>query len=254
MSTTTSRNICLSRIGPSSAKVSCERKDNYDAVILRRFCLVTVFVLAATQILPAQQKPRVFFSDDLFLESSPPAYLWFYDQKGILDKAHAVDGTFVEIVKAFAKNCECTVVKEPDDADYVVLISRHDVIFRSKLAEKKFVVVKVDGEKLMQKDQFVEVVTLLPILARQYSKTRSKIPRIVPLPSTKIPSSMLIGLIATSGIRDVKTKETRRKNRNRLCCRGFDSWSGAGETVVSFRKRTGQRYHDGGCRKTNQEL
>lgn len=41
--------------------------------------------------------------------------------------------------------------KEPDDADYVVLISRHDVIFRSKLAEKKFVVVKVDGEKLIAK-------------------------------------------------------------------------------------------------------
>jgi fructose-specific component phosphotransferase system IIB-like protein len=108
-------------------------------------------VLSATQILTAQQKPRVFFSDDFFLESGPPTYLWFYDQKGILDKAHAVDGTFVEIVKAFAKNCECAVVKQPDDADYVVMISRHDVVFRPKLAEKKFVVVKVDGEKLITK-------------------------------------------------------------------------------------------------------
>jgi fructose-specific component phosphotransferase system IIB-like protein len=78
-------------------------------------------------------------------------YLWFYDQKGILDKVHAVDGTAVELVKAFAKNCECTVIKEPDDADYVVLVSRHDVIFRPKLAEKKFVVIKVDGEKLITK-------------------------------------------------------------------------------------------------------
>jgi len=120
-------------------------------LILRRLWLVTIFVLAASQILAAQQKARVFFSDDFFLESSPPAYLWFYDQKGILDKAHAVDGTFVEIVKAFAKNCECTVVKEPDDADYVVMISRHDVVFRPKLAEKKFVVVKVDGDKLIAK-------------------------------------------------------------------------------------------------------
>lgn len=120
-------------------------------LILGRFCLVTIFVLAATQILAAQQKPRVFFSDDFFLESSPPAYLWFYDHKGILDKAHAVDGTFVELVKAFAKNCECTVLKEPDDADYVVIISRHDVVFRPKLAEKKFVVIKVDGEKLISK-------------------------------------------------------------------------------------------------------
>ena len=118
---------------------------------LSRFCLVTFLVLIATQILAAQQKPRVFFSDDFFLESSPPAYLWFYDQRGILDKANAVDGSFVEIVKAFAKNCECSVVKEPDDADYVVIISRHDVVFRPKLAEKKFVVVKVDGEKLITK-------------------------------------------------------------------------------------------------------
>jgi len=120
-------------------------------LIVRRFCLVTILVLAATQTLAAQQKPRVFFSDDFFLESSPPTYLWFYDQKGILDKAHAVDGTFVEIVKAFAKNCECTVVREPDNADYVVMISRHDVVFRPKLAEKKFVVIKVDGEKMISK-------------------------------------------------------------------------------------------------------
>ena len=129
-------------------------------LILKRFCLVTIFVLAATQILAAQHKPRVFFSDDFFLESSPPAYLWFYDQKGILDKAHAVDGSFVEIVKAFAKNCECTVVKEPDDADYVVMISRHDVVFRPKLAEKRFVVVKVDGEKLIAKGSVRRISSL----------------------------------------------------------------------------------------------
>src|SRR5215211_1451887 len=118
---------------------------------LKRSCLIILLVLSATQVLAAQQKPRVFVSDDFFLESSPPTYLWFYDQKGILDKAHAVDGTFVEIVKAFAKNCECTVVREPDNADYVVMISRHDVVFRPKLAEKKFVVIKVDGEKMISK-------------------------------------------------------------------------------------------------------
>ena len=120
-------------------------------ITLKMSCVIIFLVLSATQILVAQQKPRVFFSDDFFLESSPPTYLWFYDQKGILDKAHAVDGTAVEIVKAFAKNCECTVVREPDDADYVVMISRHDVVFRPKLAEKKFVVIKVDGEKLIAK-------------------------------------------------------------------------------------------------------
>jgi len=118
---------------------------------LKRSCLIILLVLSATQAVSAQQKPRVFFSDDFFLESSPPTYLWFYDQKGILDKVHAVDGTAVELVKAFAKNCDCTVIKEPDDADYVVLVSRHDVVFRPKLAEKKFVVIKVDGEKLITK-------------------------------------------------------------------------------------------------------
>ncbi|HKU72915.1 MAG TPA: hypothetical protein VJR02_03305 [Pyrinomonadaceae bacterium] len=120
-------------------------------ITLKRSCLITLLVLSAAQVLAAQQKPRVFFSDDFLLESSTPTYIWFYDQKGILDKAHAVDGSFVEIVKAFAKNCECTVVREPDDADYVVMISRHDVVFRPKLAEKKFVVIKVDGEKLIAK-------------------------------------------------------------------------------------------------------
>jgi len=118
---------------------------------LKRSCLITLIVLAATQILFAQEKPKVFFSDDFRLESSPPAYLWFYDQKGILDKVHGVDGEFVEIVKTFAKNCECTLLKDPDEANYVVLASRYDLVFRPRLAEKKFVVMKVDGEKLVLK-------------------------------------------------------------------------------------------------------
>src|ERR671927_156975 len=81
---------------------ACERK--MLTMTLKRSCLIILLVLSVTQVLAAQQKPRVFFSDDFFLESSPPMYLWFYDQKGILDKVHAVDGTAVELVKAFAKN------------------------------------------------------------------------------------------------------------------------------------------------------
>lgn len=118
---------------------------------LKRPCLIILITLAATQILIAREKPKVFFSDDFRLESGTPTYLWFYDQKGILEKVHEIDGAAVEVVKAFAKNCECTVVKEPDDANYVILVSRYDLVFRSKLAEKKFVVIKVDGEKLMSK-------------------------------------------------------------------------------------------------------
>jgi len=118
---------------------------------LRRSCFVTLIVLAMTQILIAQEKPKVFFSDDFRLESSPPTYLWFYDQKGILEKVSAGGAEFVEIVRTFAKSCECIVVKEPDDANYVVLASRYDLVFRPKLAEKKFVVMKVDGEKLVLK-------------------------------------------------------------------------------------------------------
>lgn len=117
----------------------------------KRICLLILLILVGTQVLFAQEKAKVFFSDDFLLESSPPAYLWFYDQNGILDKTNKVDGYFVEIVKAFAKSCDCTVVKEPDDANYVVVISRYDVVFRPRLAEKKFVVIKVDGERLVAK-------------------------------------------------------------------------------------------------------
>lgn len=118
---------------------------------LKRSCLISLIVLAATQVLMAQEKPKVFFSDDFFLESSTPAYLWFYDQKGALEEVRAVDGQSVEIVRTFAKDCECTVVRTPDDANYVVLISHYDLVFRPKLAEKKFVVIRVDGEKLVLK-------------------------------------------------------------------------------------------------------
>lgn len=117
----------------------------------KRCCFITLIVLAAMQVLIAQEKPKVFLSDDFFLESSPPAYLWFYDQKGILDKPHRVDGAAIEIVKAFAKNCECTVLNEPNDADYVVVMSHHDLVFGPKLGEKKFAVIKVEGEKLVVK-------------------------------------------------------------------------------------------------------
>lgn len=117
----------------------------------KRPCFIILIILAVAQILIAQDKPKVFFSDDFRLESSPPAYLWFYDQKGILEKVHEVDGAIVDLVKNFAKNCDCTVLREPDDANYVILVSRHDFIFRPKLAEKKFVVIRVDGEKLVFK-------------------------------------------------------------------------------------------------------
>lgn len=72
---------------------------------LQRSCVITLIVLAASQILFAQEKPKVFFSDDFRLESSPPAYLWFYDQKGLLDKVHGVDGEFVEIVGSGVNLC-----------------------------------------------------------------------------------------------------------------------------------------------------
>lgn len=119
--------------------------------ILNKTCLAILAVLVATPLLVAQEKPKVFLSDDFFLESSPPAYLWFYDQKGVLEKVHEVDGESVEIVKTLAKSCDCTVVRAPDDANYVILLSRYDLVFRPKLAEKKFVVMRVDGEKLVFK-------------------------------------------------------------------------------------------------------
>jgi len=112
-----------------------------------------LFALLLAQASVAQEKPKVFFSDDFLLDNtSVPTYLWFYgDQTGILEKTHAVSGQTSAIVRSFAKNCECNVVAQPDDADYVIFISRYDIEFRPRLAEKKFVVIKVEGEKLVFK-------------------------------------------------------------------------------------------------------
>ena len=120
---------------------------------LLKVCFLTLTILMVQQISFGQEKPKVFFSDDFLLDNtSVPTYLWFHgDQKGILEKTHAISGKPVEVVHSFAANCECNVVSEPDDADYVVFISRYDLVFRPKLAEKKFVVIKVDGEKLIFK-------------------------------------------------------------------------------------------------------
>ena len=120
---------------------------------LIRLCFLTLSILMVEQVSFGQQKARVFFSDDFLLDNtSAPTYFWFHeDQKGILEKTHAISGKPVEIMRSFAEHCECNVVSEPDNADYVVFISRYDVVFRPALAEKKFVVIKVDGEKLVFK-------------------------------------------------------------------------------------------------------
>ena len=67
-----------------------------------------------------------------------------------------MDGAAIEIVKAFAKSCQCTVLNEPNDADYVVVMSHHDLVFGPKLGEKKFVVIKVDVRSSCSKVQFAE--------------------------------------------------------------------------------------------------
>lgn len=50
------------------------------------FSLLLAFFVA--QVAVAQQKPKVFFSDDFLLDNtSAPNYLWFYgDQSGILER------------------------------------------------------------------------------------------------------------------------------------------------------------------------
>jgi len=120
---------------------------------LFNLCFLTLSILMVQQVSFGQEKPKVFFSDDFLLDNtSAPAYIWFHgDQKGILEKTHRISGKPMEVVRSFAASCACNVVSEPDDADYVVYISRYDLVFRPGLAEKKFVVIKVDGEKLVFK-------------------------------------------------------------------------------------------------------
>jgi len=120
---------------------------------LKQLGVLILFAICVAQTSLAQEKPKVFFSDDFLLDNtSAPTYTWFHgDQSGILEKTHAVSGTSIEIVRSYTKTCECHVISEPDDADYVVFISRYDIGFRPKLAEKRFVVIKVDGEKFVFK-------------------------------------------------------------------------------------------------------
>ena len=120
---------------------------------LFKLCFLSLSILMVQQVSFGQEKPKVFFSDDFLIENtSAPTYLWFYgDQKGILEKTHSIRGKPVEVVRSFAANCECSVVSEPVDADYVVFMSRYDLVFRPGLAEKKFVVIEVDDEKLVFK-------------------------------------------------------------------------------------------------------
>lgn len=120
--------------------------------IRKKLFFIVIIILSSLQVITAQEKPKIFVSDDFYLEGAS-AYLWFYDQKDVLsERLNRVDEQeTISVLKGFAKNCDCEVIKEPDDADYVVIVSRNDVVFRPKLAEKKFIVLKVDGEQLITK-------------------------------------------------------------------------------------------------------
>jgi hypothetical protein len=80
----------------------------------------------------------------------------------VLEKLHKPnDEDTVAVIRAFAKNCECGILNAPDDANYVVIFSRYDLFYGSKLAEKKFIVMKVDGERLVTKGSVRRIKSLV---------------------------------------------------------------------------------------------
>jgi hypothetical protein len=62
-----------------------------------------------------------------------------------------VNEGFEQRSAAMNRNLISHSIKETSTRTYVVFISRYDIEFRPRLAEKKFVVIKVDGEKLVFK-------------------------------------------------------------------------------------------------------
>jgi hypothetical protein len=154
-------------------------KEKSQMITCKSLQFIALMFLVGVQVAHAQEKPKVYVSDDYRLESSTPAYLWFYNQKGVLEKLNeSEEEEYIGVIRAFAKSCECTVIKESDDADYVVVFSRYDIRYRPKLAEKKFIVMKVDGERLVAKGSVRRVSNIISdackVILKDWQKASEK--------------------------------------------------------------------------------
>jgi hypothetical protein len=133
------------------------------------FCIL--LVLAAAHPTAAQEKPTVFVTDDFLIHER----FWFENPKGVLDELSPhLDTEAEELARSFAKNCDCLITSKAGEADYVLIVSWHDLKFGAKLAPKQYVLLRADDNQLISKGSVRRVKNIISDSCKAIQKDQKK--------------------------------------------------------------------------------
>lgn len=128
-------------------------------------------MLAAAYPAAAQEKAMVFVSDDFFIRER----FWFENPKGVLDELSPhLDAEAEELARSFARNCDCLITSRPGEADYVLIVSWHDLKFGAKLAPKRYVLLKADDDRLVSKGSVRRVKNIISDSCKAIQKEQGR--------------------------------------------------------------------------------
>lgn len=113
----------------------------------------------------------MFVTDDFLIRER----FWFENPKGVLDELSPhLDTEAEELARTFAKNCDCLITSKPGEADYVLIISWHDLKYGAKLAPKRYVLLKADDDQLISKGSVRRVKNIISDSCKAIQKDRKQ--------------------------------------------------------------------------------
>lgn len=138
---------------------------------MTRIIFCALLALAAAYPAVAQEKPTVFVTDDFLIRER----FWFENPKDVLDELSPhLDAEAEELARSFAKNCDCLITSKPGEADYVLIVSWHDLKYGAKLAPKRYVLLKADDDQLVSKGSVRRVKNIISDSCKAIQKERKK--------------------------------------------------------------------------------
>lgn len=110
--------------------------------------------------------PTIFFIRERF---------WFENPKGVLDELSPhLDAEAEELARSFAKNCDCLITSKAGEADYVLIISWHDLKYGAKLAPKRYVLLKANDDRLVSKGSIRRVKNIISDSCKAIEKEQKR--------------------------------------------------------------------------------
>lgn len=113
----------------------------------------------------------MFVTDDFLIRER----FWFENPKGLLDELSPhLDTEAEELARSLAKNCDCLITSKPGEADYVLIVSWHDLNYGAKLAPKRYVLLKADDNQLVSKGSVRRIKNIISDSCKAIQKERKQ--------------------------------------------------------------------------------